>query len=546
MQAVTRVRVPIGFTPRAWARQAYGLYLRHPWKDFSVNACPGAGKTKFAVMLAYNELHRGQIERVDIVAPSRHICDQWMRDMASWGINLDGENTRESRDCVGRVITYQKLGMDAESFVLKDGRRTLVILDEIHHAGDSLNWGESLRRVFGNAHRRILLSGTPFRSDNNSIPFVRYAQGETGLSISDYSYGYGEALRDRYCAPLFFPHHDGEFTWERDGKSNTATFDTRLKGAQATDRLRTALDPEGEYVQGMLAEAHQQLLEVRKTHARAAGIIFGKDIYNVQLLAQSITKLTGRKPPIITNDDPEASAHIRQFKNSKEPWIVSVKMISEGVDIPRLRVGVFLSNTRTELFFRQAAGRLVRLDEGLEEQPGYLYIPSDPRLVAYAADMQRERKHYLKEEKNEDELLLEMAQRERSEPDELASEYRFLQSVGERRGVIETIAEESGQQLFDFAVEMLPEVTRTVEPAPAPESHNEPITLADQKLSVRKKGGRISSLVQDLHLRYGIPHRQIHAQLNKRQGVRSQQQCTLNQLNERESLLDRWFRSGAL
>ena len=186
---VTKVRVPLGFTPRLWARQAYGLYLRHPFKDFSVNACPGAGKTKFAVMLAYNELHRGQVDRVDIVAPSRHICDQWQRDMASWGIQLDPENTQESRDCVGRVMTYQRLGMDADSFVCRDRRRTLVILDEIHHAGDSNSWGDALHTVFASAHRRLLLSGTPFRSDNNPIPFVRYAQGDVGMSISDFTYG---------------------------------------------------------------------------------------------------------------------------------------------------------------------------------------------------------------------------------------------------------------------------------------------------------------------------------------------------------------------
>lgn len=544
MQTVTRVKVPIGFVPRAWARQAYGLYLRHPYKDFAVNACPGAGKTKFAVMLAYNELHRRQIDRIDIVAPSRHICDQWMREMAGWGIHLDGENAHESRDCHGRVMTYQKLGMDPRAFIPKDQRRTLVILDEIHHAGDSLNWGEALRQVFAQSTRRLLLSGTPFRSDNNPIPFVRYSENTTGLSVCDYSYGYGEALRDGYCAPLYFPHHDGEFSWERDGKMFSASFDTSLRGVEVSDRLRTALDPDGAYVTGMLHEAHHQLLEVRKGHPNAAGIVFGRDVDNVQKLSAVLARISGSQPIIITNDDPDASAKIRRFKGDRAPWIVSVRMISEGVDIPRLRVGVFLTNTRTELFFRQAAGRLVRLDPALDEQPGYLYIPSDPRLIAYAADMQRERKHCLKEGKAEEEIALELAQRERDHPDELTSEYRFLESVGERRGIIETVAEESGQQLFDFAVEALPE---EIKPATPPSLIGpSDYTLSDQKLQIRKKGGRISSLVQDLHLRYGLSHRQIHAQLNKRQGVRSQKQCTVNQLHEREDLLSRWFKSGSL
>lgn len=548
MQAssVTRVRVPLGFTPRAWARQAYGLYLRHPFKDFAVNACPGAGKTKFAVMLAYNELHRGQVDRIDIVAPSRHICEQWQRDMAGWGIQLDSENAHESRDCVGRVMTYQRLGMSAESFKPRDKRRTLVILDEIHHAGDSKNWGDALRLVFTPAHRRLLLSGTPFRSDNNAIPFVRYSQQDTGNSISDYTYGYGEALRDSYCAPLFFPHHDGEFTWERDGKSYSASFQTMMKGPEATDRLRTALEASGEYAQGMLREAHEHLMELRKDHPHAAGIVFGRDVDNCNALAEVLKALSGERPVIVTNDDPEASLKIRNFKNGTRPWIVSVKMVSEGVDIPRLRVGVYLTNVRTELFFRQAAGRLVRLDPGMGVQPGYVYIPSDPKLVAFAMDMQRERKHFLKQQKLEDELELEMAQRQRDEPDDTTNEYRFLQSVGERRGVLETVAEESGQQLFDFAVEMLPEATRRVEPVPSPVPPPEPELLQDKKEKIRRKGGNISTLVQDLHTRYNIPHRSIHAQLNRRQGVKSQQLCTLDQLVERERLLEVWYRTGKI
>ena len=344
---------------------------------------------------------------------------------------------------------------------------------------------------------------------------------------------------------MFFPHHDGEFSWERDGKSYSASFQTLMKGPEATDRLRTALEGTGEYVHGLLQEANEQLMQLRAVHRDAAGIVFGRDVADCTQLATVLQSFTGQRPVIVTNDDPEASKKIRHFRSSGRPWIVSVKMISEGVDIPRLRVGVYLSNVRTELFFRQAAGRLVRLTEGLEDQSGYLYIPSEPRLVAFAADMQRERQHFLKERKHEDELLLEEAQRERDTPDDTTNEYHFLQSVGERRGVIETIVEETGQQLFDFAVEMLPEAPRRVEPVPSPVM-SEVELLQDKKQLIRRKGGSISSLVQELHTRLGLSHRQIHAQLNRRQGVQSQQLCTLEQLVERKNLLDKWFRQGSL
>lgn len=536
-----RLRVPLGFQPRVWAKQAYAAYLEHPFKDFAVNACPGAGKTKFAVMLAYNELRRGSIDRIDIVGPSVHICEQWLREFAGWGLNLDPENPHESRDCVGRVFTYQRLGMDPKAFELKDRRRTLVILDEVHHAGDSKSWGEALRQVFNPAHRRLMLSGTPFRSDNNPIPFVRYAEGDKGLSISDYTYGYGEALRDDYCAPLFFPHHDGEFEWERDGKSFSASFATALERNHEADRLRTALEPTGAYVQGILKEAHAQLMELRQTHKDAGGIVFGRDVDNVQQLAAALHQLTGTRPVVVTNDLAEAGKMIRQFKDDRTPWIVSVKMISEGVDIPRLRVGVFLSNVRTELFFRQAAGRLVRLVPGLEDQSGYLYIPSDPRLVRFAVDMQTERRHFLEKRQQlmGDQLELLAAQRDPKIADPNEEPYRFLRSEGNRVGVIDTgpPAAGDGQGLFDFTVDLMPELLPPPPPPPPPEP-----LLHERKDSIRKRGGSISTLVSDLALKLGISHRQVHGRLNRAQGVRSQSECTLEQLKEREQLLEKWLR----
>lgn len=545
-----RLRVPLGFEPRVWAKQAYAAYCQHPFKDFAVNACPGAGKTKFAVMLAYNELRRGTVDRIDVVGPSIHICEQWMREFASWGLALDPENSQESLDCVGRVFTYQRLGMDPKAFLARDRRRTLVILDEIHHAGDSKTWGEALRMVYAGAQSRLLLSGTPFRSDNNPIPFVRYQDGETGLSISDYTYGYGEALRDDYCAPLYFPHHDGEFEWERDGKSHSAGFSTWLDRNLEADRLRTALEPTGAYVRGILQEAHQQLVELRREHPKAGGIIFGRDVENVQQLAEVLYEMTGTRPLIVTNDLKEAGDRIRQFRDGRMPWIVSVRMISEGVDIPRLRVGVFLSNVRTELFFRQAAGRLVRLVEGLENQSGYLYIPSDPRLVRYAVEMQSERKHFLekRQQQNEEQLLMAQLEREERVVDS-EMEYRFLRSEGNRVGVIDTgpPASNDGQGLFDFTVEMMPELLEPVPEEPiAPVASGEGRLLHQQKDSIRRRGGRISSLVNDISLRFGLSFRQVHGRVNRLQGVRTQSQCTLDQLQERERLLEKWLRDGKL
>lgn len=536
-----RIRVPRGFKPRDWARAAYAKYLRHEHVDFAVNACPGAGKTKFAVMLAFNEMHRGAVDRIDVVGPSTHICEQWMREMATWGVSLDPENLRESRDCHGRVMTYQKLGMDPEAFTLPAGRRSLVIMDEIHHAGDAKSWGEGLRQAFDKATRRLLLSGTPFRSDNSTIPFIRYSDGQRGTSISDYTYGYGDALKADYCAPLYFPHHEGEFHWERDGKEYKADFHKKLTRSLTADRVRTALEPTGDYVRTMLREAHRHLMELRDNHPEAAAIVFCKDVKSVRAIARVLHEISGTKPTTVSVDDPDAGERIRRFRAGFEPWIVSVKMVSEGVDIPRLRVGVFLTNVKTEMFFRQAAGRLVRLVPGLKDQSGYLYIPSIPRLVSFASEMQRERKHFV-ENKNKEGMMSLPLEDEREEPEDSENAYRFLGSAGERAGVIEVapVDKETGQHFFDFAADLV----ETEPEAPAPPPPTEAMLLHEQKEQVRKRGGRISSLVRQVSLKHGFEFGQIHGRLNRYQRVEAQANCTLEQLRRREKLLERWLKTG--
>ena len=79
-----------------------------------------------------------------------------------------------------------------------------MILDEVHHGGDALSWGEAIRDAFEPATRRLSLTGTPFRSDAHPIPFVTYAPGHDGVprSVADYTYGYAHALADHVVRPV--------------------------------------------------------------------------------------------------------------------------------------------------------------------------------------------------------------------------------------------------------------------------------------------------------------------------------------------------------
>ena len=233
------------------------------------------------------------------------------------------------------------------------------------------------------------------------IPFINY-NGD--LAEADFEYGYGDALKDgRVVRPVYFPRINGRMEWTApDGVEYEATFDDRLARDLASQRLRTALAVEGEWMPAVLAQAHAQLMHLRARDPQAAGLVITMDQEHAKAIAGVLQARLGVMPTIATSDDPTASDKISRFANGIAPWIVAVRMVSEGVDIPRLRVGVYATNTVTELFFRQAVGRLVRWNAGLGRQAAYMFIPDDVRLRKFGGAIAEQRRHCLRKESRDD------------------------------------------------------------------------------------------------------------------------------------------------
>lgn len=392
---------PGGFELREWQKEAFRRYARANQQDFLAVATPGAGKTNFALRVALFLLAESQkVDRVVVVCPSTHLRQQWADAAAKVGINLNPgwvnqKGARESADYHGLCVTYQAVASEPNLYRMHcKNSRTFVILDEIHHAGEERSWGDSLREAFELAPYRLLLSGTPFRSDNNKMPFVRY---HNGISASDYEYGYGFALRDGVCRSVLFPSYEGRMEWLSGGvDSYSSSFQDRLPKAQASERLRVALNPENEWIQTVIGDADMKLSEIQQGHPEAAGLILAKDQNHARAIGALVKELTGHTPVVVVSEDKEASEEIKRFRNSRARWLVAVKMVSEGVDIPRLRVGVYATTTLTMLFFRQVIGRLLRV-QGLEEESAFLYIPNVDELIRYAQEIKDEREHRLDE-----------------------------------------------------------------------------------------------------------------------------------------------------
>jgi superfamily II DNA or RNA helicase len=407
-----RLLKPWSLSLRAWQSAAFDKIketLTEGKKDFLCVATPGAGKTIFALRVAHHFLENDLTDRVIIICPTEHLKKQWADNAAMAGIDIDPafENSRgiETKDFYGASLTYAQVGRAPKLHGNNCNRkRTVVIFDEIHHLGDNLSWGDSIKDAFQGASFRLAISGTPFRRDNNPIPFVTYKKQK---SIADYTYGYSDAIREKVCRPVFFSAFEGEMEWRVKDKIYKSTFKDALDRAQASERLRTALDPDGQWLETVVRDADQKLESIRRgEQPEAGGLLIAIDQQHARSISRLLTKLTGEVPVIVVSDDPQASRKIRKFNKAGQKWIIAVKMVSEGVDIPRLRVGIYATNVKSELFFRQAVGRFVRVQKSAPmPQNAYIYIPKEWELVEYAKEIEIERDHEINKPETEFERL---------------------------------------------------------------------------------------------------------------------------------------------
>jgi len=386
---------------RAWQAAAVTAYLEADPTDFLAVATPGAGKTTYALRLATELIGRGVIQRVTVVAPTEHLKTQWADAAARVGIALDPTFSnvagRHSDDYDGVALTYaQVAARPALHRQLTTARRTLVILDEIHHGGDAKSWGDAIREAFDPATRRVSLTGTPFRSDTSPIPFVRYEMDQAGIltSAADYTYGYAEALRDGVVRPVLFLAYGGAMRWRtKAGDELAANLGEPMTKDMVAHAWRTALDPRGEWIPAVLAAADKRLTEVRRHVEDAGGLVIASNQTQARAYAAILTTICGERPTVVLSDDAGSSTRIEDFGGGTSRWMVAVRMVSEGVDVPRLCVGVYATSTSTPLYFAQAVGRFVRARR--RGETASVFLPSVPVILDHASRMEEQRDHAL-------------------------------------------------------------------------------------------------------------------------------------------------------
>ncbi|MEG3633829.1 DEAD/DEAH box helicase [Micromonospora palythoicola] len=555
---------------RAWQRKALVEYLRRRAEDFTAVATPGAGKTTFALRIAAELLADGSVEAVTVVAPTEHLKTQWAEAAARVGIQLDAAfrnaDLHSSADFHGAVVTYAQVGMAPQVHRRRTmTRRTLVVLDEIHHAGDSRTWGDGVKAAFEPAVRRLMLTGTPFRSDDNPIPFVSYERGGDGLlrSRADSVYGYSDALRDGVVRPVLFLAYSGETRWRTNaGEELAARLGEPMTQDLVAQAWRTALDPAGDWMPQVLRAADARLTVLREAGMPdAGGLVIASDQQTARSYARLIEQVTGERAAVVLSDDAGASTRIATFAASEQRWLVAVRMVSEGVDIPRLAVGVYATSASTPLYFAQAIGRFVRA-----RRPGEtasVFLPSVPHLLGLASEMEAERDHVLgkpKDREGFDDELLDRAQRDEQASGELEKRFAALSATAELDQVIfdgasfgtaaqagtpeeeeylglpglltseqvaSLLAKRQADQLAAQRRRATERRTESAAPASAPPA---PMSAAQRRVALRRQ---LNALVAAQHHRTGQPHGKIHAELRRICGGPPSAQATIEQLEER-------------
>jgi superfamily II DNA or RNA helicase len=429
---------------RGWQRRALVRYLTSAPRDFLAVATPGAGKTAFALRIAGELLTQGVVERITVVVPTEHLKVQWAQAAAAVGMSLDpkfsNSSAQNSDEYHGVVVTYAQVASHpGRHRVRTENRKTLVVFDEIHHGGDAKSWGDAIREAFDDATRRLALTGTPFRSDDSPIPFVRYERGPDGLerSQADHTYGYADALADGVVRPVVFMAYSGEARWrDSAGEEHAARLGEPLSAEHTARAWRTSLDPTGEWMPAVIAAAETRLQQKRQHVPDAGGMIIASDQTAARAYAKLLTELTGEAPTIVLSDDKGSSDRITKFSQGTSRWLVAVRMVSEGVDVPRLAVGVYATSASTPLFFAQAIGRFVR-----SRRPGEtasIFLPSVPNLLMLASEMEAQRNHVLGKPHRESQgdEFEEYEEKQKSEPSEMDNGFEMLGADAELDQVI--------------------------------------------------------------------------------------------------------------
>jgi superfamily II DNA or RNA helicase len=405
---------------RPWQEQALKKSIQWLVEDghdrhFLINAAPGSGKTIAASVIGKTLIDMGLIDRVIVIAPRSEVVNQWTKDFKTVTGRFMGKVTGSEKEIEYDVAaTWAAIeGLQDAFQAVCRADRTLVICDEHHHAAVEAAWGEGANSAFTDARYVLILTGTPIRSDKKKSVWLAY-DDEGAIDHPEegtYTLTYGDAVDLNYCRPATFHRHEGKFNVDLEDGQQVAVSSKRpaeltpelkrIPGLQrALNFYKLACAPQYDadgktprvdgYQGTMLEWGSAKLNELRYRMPNAGGLVIAPSISMAEYFVGLIERMEGETPTIVHSQQPHSENKIEAFRQTEKRWIVSVGMISEGVDISRLRVLIYLPYALTELAFRQAVGRVVRNCGEDDDTRAYVVMPSFETLENYARSVEEE------------------------------------------------------------------------------------------------------------------------------------------------------------
>lgn len=392
---------------------------------------PSGGKTIFSMKLAARMIETGLIDKVIWCVPRENIKDGFGDDSRFVDIAVEQKRLLNSkfirvdtdlnstykgqlRNYHGAVITYHALrGMYDYLGLLAEKYRMLFVFDEAHHGAtgeedDAMNvWGGEMERCRAIAHAIVCMTGTPLRSDLKRIPFVRYKEieasdGRKGYQVEpDFSFSYQKAVTAGIARKLICRSQDAEITYDIEGEEGVIERITSAISAIPFGHLQrvknTAFCFNRGIVDDMLKIAHDECGRMRRTgDPDAAILVIGRrDLSegdsSLSGIAERISALFSDDSVTVESaDGPIARDTIRAFKKGKSNWIVAKEMISEGTNIPRLRIVVILRDIGNRTFYEQLVHRVTRNDANDRPQDAIIIQLQLPHLHEWGKDLERQ------------------------------------------------------------------------------------------------------------------------------------------------------------
>jgi hypothetical protein len=372
---------------------------------------------------------------------------------------------------------------------------------------------------------------------------------------------------------VIFLVYAGQMRWRtRTGDEMEAQLGQDNTKDITSQAWRTALNPEGDWIPAVLRSADRRLSEVREQVPDAGGLVIATDQTAARAYAQILHEISGEQPTVVLSDEAEASGRIETFAQGTTRWMVAVRMVSEGVDVPRLAVGVYATSASTPLFFAQAIGRFVRARR--RGETASVFLPNVPQLLALANELERQRDHALDRESDGDEWnaeedMMDAAEREERASEALTEEFSY-QALASQAHFDRVMYD--GREFGQLAVPGTPEEEeflglpgllepehvhellmqrqarqsrhRTVREAReggSSQGDTAPTDVPPQALhrTLKEQRQLLNSLVGLYARQSGEPHGSVHAELRRVCGGPSVAQATVTQLQARIELLRR-------